>query len=147
MKKAGWSSFYSEALLLVVIFVALVLVLTGVFTAARAQSASARRLSRAVTIAANTAEAVSAAADGDELLALLNENGNAAAMDGSEGVTAFYAADGTPDPEGDFRVDVFTLTEPAAAGAFFSGRITVRCGDEEPVYVLETVYFREEAAS
>jgi Tfp pilus assembly protein PilV len=147
MKKAGWSSFYSEALLLVVIFVALVLVLTGVFTAARAQSASARRLSRAVTIAANTAEAVSAAADSDELLALLNENGNAAAMTGIEGVTAYYAADGTPDPEGDFRVDVFTLTEPAAAGSLFNGRITVRCGDEEPVYVLETVYFREEAAS
>jgi len=146
MKKTGWSSFYSEALLLVVIFVALVLVLTGVFTSARAQSASARRLSRAVTIAANTAEAVSAAPDSGELLALLNENGNAVPMTGSEGVTAFYAADGTPDPEGDFRVDVFTHGESAAAGSLFRGLIQVSCGDEEPVYSLETVTFREEAA-
>ena len=146
MKKARWSSFYSEALLLVVIFVALVLVLTGVFTAARAQSASARRLSRAVTIAANTAETVSAAADGGELLALLNENANAFPMKDTAGVTAYYAADGTPDPEGEFRVDVFTRTESAASGSLFSGRILVSCGDEEPVYSLETVYFREEAA-
>ena len=92
MKKGRWSSFYSEALLLVVIFVALVLVLTGVFTAARAQSASARRLSRAVTIAANTAETVSAAADGGELLALLNENANAFPMKDTAGVTAYFAA-------------------------------------------------------
>lgn len=147
MKKARWSSFYSEALLLVVIFVALVLVLTGVFTAARTQSAAARRLSRAVTIAANTAEAVSSSADSEELLALLNENGNAVPMKDSAGVTAYYAADGTPDPKGDFRVDVFTLAEPAAEGSLFSGRILVSCGEEESVYSLETVYFREGAVS
>ena len=103
-------------------------------------------LSRAVTIAANTAETVSAAADGGELLALLNENANAFPMKDTAGVTAYYAADGTPDPEGEFRVDVFTRTESAASGSLFSGRILVSCGDEEPVYRLETVYFREEAA-
>ena len=43
-------------------------------------------------------------------------------------------------------VNVFTRTESAASGSLFSGRILVSCGDEEPVYRLETVYFREEAA-
>ena len=60
MKRQKMLSFYVEALLMILIFVTVILVLTGVFGAARSQSAEAKRLSQAVTLAANAAEAVSA---------------------------------------------------------------------------------------
>ena len=145
MKKAQWTSFYLEALLLVAVFVAMVLVLTGVFSAARTQSRRARELSRAVTLAANTAEAVSASSDGEELLKVLNENGNASARADVPGVTARYDADGTPDPAGDFRVDVSWDPEPAGKGELVAGEILVSCGGEDPVYRLETLFYREGA--
>ena len=81
MKKQQLTSFYFEALLLVAAFTAIILVLTGVFGAARAKSASARRLTEAVTIAANAAEALSGADSIEETAALLDEGGNVRVME------------------------------------------------------------------
>ena len=74
MKRQQLTSFYFEALLLVAAFAAMILVLTGVFGTARARSVEARRLTRAVTLAANAAEAVSAA-EGPGQAAALAGNG------------------------------------------------------------------------
>ena len=63
MKRSQLTSFFLEALLLVIVFVAMILVLTGVFGASHAQSKEAKFLTQAVTLAANAAEAVSAADD------------------------------------------------------------------------------------
>ena len=73
MKKNGQiTAFYIEALLLIVVFLAIILVLTQVFGLARQQSIAAGQLTDAVTLAGNAAEAVSASADPDELFHLLD---------------------------------------------------------------------------
>ena len=52
-----------------------------------------------------------AAEEPAELLAFLNENGNAAALPDTLGVTARYDADMRPDPAGELRVDVCCTVE------------------------------------
>ncbi|MDO4990550.1 MAG: hypothetical protein Q4E45_08620 [Eubacteriales bacterium] len=145
MKRQNLTSFYLEALLLVVIFVSMILVLTGVFGAARTQSTQAKRLSQAVTLASNAAEAVSAADSEESLLRLLNENDNALRITDDAGVTAFYDVDGSPDPRGAFRVDVSWLPEGTMTGTLVSSVIQVRFDGDEPVYRLETLSFKKEA--
>ena len=93
MKKQDLTSFYLEALLLVAVFVAMILVLTGVFGAARAQSRHARELTDAVTLSSNAAEAAAGADSLEELAALLDEGGNVAPVPG--GLEAYYRLDGS----------------------------------------------------
>lgn len=144
-KKQHITAFYLETLLLILAFIAIILVLTHIFGIARSQSSGARLLTNAVCLAENAAEAVSASRDEGELLALLNENGNAAPMDDGAGVTAYYAADMTPDPAGRLRLDV--SWEPEGDGLVRSV-VTVRLREAaEPIYVLDTaVYLKEGAA-
>ena len=99
MKRQQLTSFYFEALLLVAAFAAMILVLTGVFGTARARSVEARRLTRAVTLAANAAEAVSAADSAEQTAALLDEGGNVPSAEDAALVVsriAVYAAEETP---------------------------------------------------
>ena len=59
MKKNGpITAFYLETLLLIVVFIGIILVLTQVFGLSRTQSREARRLTDAVILAQNGAEAV-----------------------------------------------------------------------------------------
>ena len=115
---------------------------------ARQQSAAARQLTDAVTLAGNAAEAVSVSADPAELLALLNENGNAEELPDASGVRACYNDEKNPDPQGAFCVEVSWQPEKTARGTMVSSVIQVRHGaSEKPVYSLETASFREEGAS
>ncbi len=100
------TAFYLETLVLIAVFISIILVITRIFGIGRAQSSEARLLTNAVTLAQNGAEAVSAAETPEELLALLNENGNAQPMTGSQGVTALYNSSMGADPEGKLRMDV-----------------------------------------
>ena len=143
MKKNGHiTGFYLETLLLIVVFIAIILVLTQVFGLAQVQSVRAKQLTEAVTLAGNTAEAVSASRSPEDLLALLNENENAALLPGSAGVTASYGSDLSPDPAGNYRVEASWLPEQMDTGRMVHSVILVRFGaDEEPVYELETAVF------
>ena len=148
MKRNGQiTAFYFETLLLIVVFLAIILVLTQVFGLARQQTAAARRLTDAVTLAGNAAEAVSASADPAELLKLLNENGNAEELPDASGVKAFYDNEKNPDPQGAYRVEISWQPEKTAGGIMVSSVISVcHGGSEEPIYRLETASFREEGA-
>ncbi len=147
MKKQQLTSFYLEALLLVASFVAVILVLTNVFGAARAQSAEARRLTQAVTLAANAAEAVSAAEGPGQAAALLDEGGNVAVTDGR--LEAFYLADGSPCAAGTGELLLTVSWEPSSEEpAFVVCHIAVcAAGEDTPVYTLDTACFRKEAAA
>lgn len=145
MKKNGHiTAFYLETLLLIVVFIGIILVLTQVFGLSRTQSREAKRLTNSVTLAANAAEAFSAAEEPAELLAFLNENGNAAALPDTLGVTARYDADMRPDPAGELRVDVCCTVEE---NSLVQGHIQVfRQGAEAPVYELETAALWKEVS-
>jgi hypothetical protein len=148
MKRNGQiTAFYFETLLLIVVFLSIILVLTQVFGMTRQQSAAARQLTDAVTLAGNAAEAVSASADPAELLKLLNENGNAEELPDASGVKAFYDNEKNPDPQGAYCVQVSWQPEKTARGTMVSSVIQVCHGSsEEPIYSLETASFREEGA-
>ena len=139
------TAFYIETLLLVLVFVGIILVLTGVFSLAKRESREAELLSGAVTLSQNAAEAVSAADSEEELLALLDRDGNASL--GQEGVTARYDEDMRPDPSGALRLDVTWQPEAAEGGTLVRSRITVTCqGRAEPIYTLDTASFIGEVA-
>ena len=136
-------SFYLETLMLIVVFVLIILVLTQVFGLAQMQSTRAKELNGAVILAQNAAEAVAASETPEELLKLLNENGNAVPMTEPAGVTARYDRDLNPDAEGNYRVDVTWLPEETENGILVHSVAEVRCEETEaPVYRLETERFR-----
>lgn len=147
MKKRGHiTGFYLETLLLIVAFIAIILVLTSLFGMAKAGSSKARILTNAVTLAGNAAEAVSASGSDDDLLTLLNDNGNAEKMTEKAGVTARYDTDMHPDPEGKIRLDVTWVPESAGTGTLVHSDVLVyREGDPEPIYTLGTAVFIKEA--
>ena len=70
------TAFYLETVLMVIIFVLVISVLAQVFAQARTHSEEARRMTNAVCLAQNAAEAVAAAGSGDVLAGLLDEDGN-----------------------------------------------------------------------
>ena len=139
------TAFYIETLLLIVVFVSIILVLTGVFGLSRRRSSEAKLLTNAVTLSQNAAEALAAADSQASLLALLDEKNNAVPMPGTAGVMAFYDADMRPDPKGALRLDVTWLPEDTETGTLVRSVIQARYnGGEEPVYELKTaVYLRE----
>ncbi|MBR6114891.1 MAG: hypothetical protein IKQ10_06855 [Oscillospiraceae bacterium] len=133
------TAFYIETLVLILVFVSIILVLTGVFSLSKRDSREARRLTNAVTLSQSAAEAVSASGSEDELFALLDRGGNAVRMTGASGVTAFYDTDMRPDPQGALRVEVTWQPEMTGTGTIVRSVILARySGEEEPVYRLET---------
>ena len=140
------TAFYIETLLLVMVFVSIILVLTGVFGLARKRASEAKLLTNAVTLSQNAAEAVAASHSDEALLKLLDERNNAVSMPDTAGVMAYYDVDMRPDPKGALRVDVTWLTEPQETGILTHSVIEVRYnGRTEPVYRLDTAAFRKEA--
>lgn len=144
MKRQHITGFYVETLLLIVVFIAILLMLTQVFGLSRLRSGEAESLTNAVTLAGNTAEAFAAADSPEALAALLNENGNAALMPDTAGVTARYDAEMNPDPNGSVTVELYWLQEP---GGFVKAQIRVLSeGVSEPVFTLRTASYRQEVA-
>ncbi len=147
MKKQQMTSFYLEALLLVVVFVAMILVLTGAFGAARAQSVKAHRLTQAVTLASNAAEAAAASDSLDQAAALLDEGGNVRLT--SDGLEAAYFFDGSPcaGGRGELRLSL-SWERDAEEPDLVRNRIAIYAAEEEtPLYTLETGRFRKGAAA
>ena len=142
-KHSHITGFYLETLMLIVVFLVIILVLTQVFGLAQMQSTEAKRLTGAVILAQNAAEAVSASRTPEDLLALLNDDNNAFPMTDTAGVTARYDSDLNPDAGGIYRVDVTWIQEEAGDGTMIRSVAEVRCEETEaPVYRLETEKFR-----
>ena len=142
-KHSHITGFYLETLMLIVVFLVIILVLTQVFGLAQMQSTEAKRLTGAVILAQNAAEAVSASRTPEDLLALLNDDNNAVLMTDTAGVTARYDSDLNPDAGGIYRVDVTWIQEEAGDGTMIRSVAEVRCEETEaPVYRLETEKFR-----
>ena len=84
MKKNGHiTSFYIETLMLIIVFIAMILVITQIFGEARLASNRAKILTNAVTLAQNAAESFEAADSPETLQRLLcfDENGVQAGSD------------------------------------------------------------------
>ncbi|MBQ9157236.1 MAG: hypothetical protein IJ137_10705 [Eubacterium sp.] len=143
------TAFYLETILLIVVFMAIIMVLTNVFGAGRRQTVRARRLNNAVCLAENAAEAVSASDSLDKLETLLNQADNARRLEEgmSPGLVARYDENMSPDPEGHYMVLVSWTTAGSSvrAGDYVESTIKVIYeGLDEPLYVLDTgVYVKE----
>jgi hypothetical protein len=143
MKKHQITAFYLETLLLIAVFVAVILVLTQLFGAARAQSSGAKTLTNAVILAENAAESAAAAENPEELASLLNRNGNARVAGGV--VEAGYDRNMVPDGGSDPELRVTVTWEPAAdTPDFVESEIVVYASGGEPVYTLKTAVMRGE---
>ena len=145
MKKHQITAFYLETLLLIAVFIAIILVLTQLFGASRAQSRDAVRLTNAVILAENAAEAVSASRSPEEVARLLDEGGNTRLENGT--VEAGYRTDMTPDA-GDspaLRVTVTWEPSPDDPGLVMS-RIRVTGSPGGEIYFLQTAVSPEEVA-
>ncbi|MBQ3392334.1 MAG: hypothetical protein IJG52_02860 [Lachnospiraceae bacterium] len=80
--KSHTTAFYLETLLMIIVFVSIIVMLTGILGIARVQSVQARELNDAVCLAENAAEAVSASESAEDLASLLGgsvEDGEAVA--------------------------------------------------------------------
>ena len=144
-KREHITGFYLETLLLIVVFVAIILVLTQVFGLSRAQSAEAKMLTNAVCLAQNAAEAVSAAESPEALLSLLDEGGNARAGE-RESVLATYDDDMRPDTEGPVTVEVTWEPSDGDERMIYSTVSVWRTGASEPVYTLRTAAYLGEVS-
>jgi len=144
LKRQHITGFYVETLLLIVVFIAILLLLTQIFGLSKVRSGEAEHLTNAVCLAGNAAEAFAASDSPAELAAWLDENGNAALMTDTAGVTARYDAQMNPDPNGSITVELYWLQEP---DGFVRAQIRVLAeGVSEPVYTLQTASYRQEVA-
>ena len=103
-KDRSMTAFYIETVLMVIIFVLIILVMSRVLGLAKLQSADSDQMTNAVCLAQNAAEAVAASDSEEELLKLLNEDGNAQLTDEREGgqaiLQAGYDQDMKPEKDG-----------------------------------------------
>lgn len=147
MKKNGpITAFYLETLLLIVVFIGIILVLTQVFGLSRTQSREAARLTDAVILAQNAAEAVSAAKSPQEAAALLaQETGTWGMAVKGNGFLVRFDRSLRPEPEGNYTVLVSWNDE---GDGFVRSQINVFYGTERnPLYTLETAAFHGEVGA
>lgn len=150
MKKSEHvTAFYVEVLLLMLVVTLMVLVLTNVFALSRMESATARSLTNAVSLAENAAEAFSASSAPGQLLGLLDEGGNAGFVDNAAVTTlrAAYDADMRPDPDGGTVLLITWEPESAGAGELVRSTITVLGESGSEIYTLRTAVWLGEAAA
>lgn len=135
--------FYVETLIMIVVFVTIILMLTGVFIFSKVQSIKAEELNSAVTLAQNTAEAVSLSDDYDEFCQLLNEQHNIKMSDGGK-VVACYEKNLNPSANGYYNVETEWNQEDSGSGSLVHAKITVYTGSETPVYSMKTAVYNGE---
>ena len=143
-KKQHITSFYMETLVLALIFIAVILVLTKVFSLSGQMSGRAKVLTNAVHLAENAAEAL-AASDSLEMLAiLLEEDGNVQILqqDGQAVLQARYDEKMKPAADGNFLVEVLWVSEAGNENGLTQGVINVSREDSgEQLYMLKTAAY------
>lgn len=152
-EKSHNTAFYIETLILVGMFTVVILVLTRMFALSGERSEEARRLTCAVHLAENAAEAVSASDSPQALCELLDEGGNARLTEGvssrelsSENslIQVWYDGGMNPAPAGDFETAITWIPEKAENGGdtgLVSGIISVYWKGEL-IYRLDTAVYR-----
>ena len=140
------TAFYISTLFLLLLFMVILAILTGVFSQARQKSIEAQQLTAATELAKNAAEAVSAARDQAGLLTLLTQNSNTN-ID-QTGICAAYDKDLQPSAEGFYRVYITYEPEARPGGTLVNSIVTVKtAGAAEALCSLSTaVYIRGERA-
>ena len=141
-KKRHVTNFYIETLILVVVLIAVILVLARVFAFSSAVSSRAEKLTRAVHLAENAAEAVAASDSLDTLGGLLGEGGNVQVSREEALLRAGYDEEMRPLSGGTYRVEVNWVPEAAPGGSFVESTVSVYwMEEEEPLYALETAVY------
>ena len=151
-KHAHITAFYLETLLMILVFVAVILMLTQVFGASRKLSAEAGYLSDAATISESVSAAVRASDDEEALIGILN--GAAAEEGGSSAngtpavllkgapvptIEVRYDDDLVPAGDGPYEVTVTWEKTAGTRGDYVDSEITVRRdGVEDPILVTHT---------
>ena len=138
-QKSHLTSFYVETLLMVLIFTGMIVILSSVFSLARVQSVRSGRLTNAVCLAQNAAEAVAASTSAQDVLDILEEedNGELTEENGRTAVVLLYDDDMHADRRGVCSVTV--TWEKTDRDDFVRSNITVsRQGEQDPVYELQT---------
>ena len=138
-QKSHLTSFYVETLLMVLIFTGMIVILSSVFSLARVQSVRSARLTNAVCLAQNAAEAVAASTSAQDVLEILEEedNGELTEENGRTAVVLLYDDDMHADHSGVCSVTV--TWEKTDRDDFVRSNITVsRQGEQDPVYELQT---------
>ena len=145
--RARFSAFYIEALLLVLILVAVILTLAQVFALGQVQSRRAKLLTEGVCLAVNAAEAASASDSPEKLASLLDEDGNTEIVkEEVPTVRAFYSPGMRPDPDGELVVDIRWDLCPGESGSLARVEILVTERTRgEQIYSMETAVFLPEA--
>ena len=161
-KHAHVTAFYLETLLMILVFVAVILMLTQVFGQSRKLSAEAGYLSDAATISESVSAAVRASEDEEQLLSTFvwaasgsdNAAGGADAAAGESGaaesarllddaavptIEVTFNEDLAPAADGPYTVTATWEKTEGARGDYVESEITVyRDGIEEPVLTTKT---------
>ena len=147
-KHAHITAFYLETLLMILVFVAIILMLTQVFGASRKLSAEAGYLSDAATISESVSAAVRASDDEEALIEILNgsagdsANGTPAVLLNGASVPTIevrYDDDLVPAGDGPYEVTVTWEKTAGTRGDYVDSEITVRRdGVEDPILVTHT---------
>lgn len=145
ISKAAWRQdgttvLFIETLALLAIFIIVTVILVNGFLFAGKLSKDAESLSKAVHLAENTAEMVSASKSGEMLFSLLNENGNASVLEQGGGVyRAMYDADMNPAADGIFYADVSWAPEQ---NSLVRSTVNIyRKDGAEPIYSLDLAVY------
>ena len=147
-KQEHITAVYVETLLLILVFIAIILVLTHVFGLGKVQSSRARLLTNAVCLAENAAEAVAASDSPEAVAALLDEGGNVRILD-SGLVEADYSSRMEPELTGVPGLRVLISWEPTAEDPqLVDSTISVYGGGKmDAVYELHTAVLLQEVGS
>ena len=137
-KHAHVTAFYLETLLMILVFVAVILMLTQVFGQSRKLSAEAGYLSDAATISESVSAAVRASSDEDELFAALNWAEEKSGADVPT-IEVRFGEDLMPAVDGPYHVTVTWESTEGARGDYVESEITVnRTGIDEPLLTTHT---------
>ncbi len=134
MKQNRHFSFYMEVMIMLVVFIAVIVNLSRVFTLSRRQSWQARQLSDAVILASSGAEICASCRSEEELLELLQDAG---AKRSDAGITASFNDRFEMDPSGEMIMEIGWLPE---GEKFVETPISISCNGTE-IYTLNTGHY------
>ena len=137
------TAFYAETLLLVAVFAAVLLIITRFFALGSRESAAAKNLTNAVTLAENAAEALSVSASPEDLANRLDGSGLALLDNGR--VICHYNAGLSPVGEEDAVLTLTASWEPSPDNPrLVSSQIAVTDRSGAEIYRLSTAVYRKE---
>ena len=133
-----------EMLLLFVLLLIVIVTVTRVFVTARGQSLTARRLTGAVCLAENIAEAAHSAPDAESVPEILHGlDGVRDLQETEDGILLTIRQTGAKASTDVYRARLTLTEEPGEAGTLLSGTVEMYFGDDaEPLYTLETGSYR-----